>query len=728
MNRSLYVRIFGVVVAALMLLQGAVVPIAAADVSIAAIPSFNITGGGNGHGIGMSQYGAKGAALAGKDYRWILQYFYTDVTIGAWPARDITVILDPAASSTLSYTRPTWTISSGQPGTTLSINGTVHAAGIYVFTGAGSTISVTGGDLVAPLVLTTGALVKAESGDPALLSVKEGTGLYNFANGKYRGTLELAASGSLLRLYNVLPMDDYLKGVVPREMPSGWPAEALKAQAVAARSYAYADSDDIVYCTTMSQAYQGYGAYNSVGVWVGEMSSTNSAVDATAGLVIKAGSLVAQAFFFSSSGGHTANNEDVWVSGSPLNYTRGVPDTYEYLAGSPYAEWTPRKLSGLEIANALRGLSGVPASPTWVTGIVVERALSGHARYVTFHFSNGAAAKITGDSVRSRLGLRSTRFYFSGFPITRIEGPTRYDTAVQAAMLAFPATAPAVVLASGENFPDALAGSGLAGAADGALLLTQKNALPTVVAGELASLKPQTVYIMGGTSAISSAVESAVKSIVPGATIRRFAGVDRYDTARQAAETARTLAPAEKVFVVSGTSWADAASASALAYQKGYPILLVPKSGANAHTDAFLRAARPATVLIAGGTSVIASTADAYLAGVSGGSVTRLAGADRYQTSAAIARYAGLVTNGETMTYNEIYVATGLGYADALTGGMLAGVRGNPLILTATDTCPLGTVAFLQEKKLSISKLWLLGGTGAVSEQGQKALDAVMMQ
>jgi len=727
-NRSLYIRILGVVVATLMLLQGAMIPVAAADVSVAAIPSFDITGGGHGHGIGMSQYGARGAALAGKDYRWIMGHFYTGVAIGPKATSNITVNLDPNASSATSYTRTKWTISNGQVGASLSINGVEHPAGTYVFIASGTSISVTGGDITVPLVLTGTVVVAPLSGDPALLTVAEGTGLYNRPNAKYRGVLKLYSSGSLLRLYNMLDMDDYLKGVVPREMPSSWPAEALKAQAIAARSYAYADSDGVVYCTTMSQAYQGYEAYNSKGERIGEEPSTNSAVSATSGLVIYSGSKVAQAFFFSSSGGHTANNEDVWVGGSPLSYTRGVLDTYEYLASSPYAEWTPRRITGLQIADALRGLSGVPASPTHVTGIVVERAESGHARYVTFHFSNGVAAKITGNLVRSRLGLLSTRFYFSGFPIARIYGPTRYDTAVQAAVRAFPTTATAVVLASGENFPDALAGSGLAGAADGALLLTQKNSLPAVVASELASLKPQTVYIMGGTSAISTAVESAVKSIVPGATIRRFAGADRYDTARQAAETARTLAPAQKVFVVSATSWADAASASALAYQKGYPILLVPKSGANAHTDAFLRATRPTTVLIAGGTSVIASSADAYLAAVSGGTVTRLAGADRYQTSAAIARYAGLVTNGETMTYNAIYVATGLGYADALTGGMLAGVMGNPLILTATDTCPFGTAAFLQEKKLAIGKLWLLGGESAVSDKGLKALDAVMMQ
>ncbi|MBN2404038.1 MAG: cell wall-binding repeat-containing protein [Coriobacteriia bacterium] len=738
MNRSPYIQILGACLAALISLPMTVAPATASDVSTAAIPTFSITGTGYGHGIGLSQYGAQGSAIAGKDYSWIIKHYYTGVTLGTAATKNLKVNLDPDASSPTSYTRQFWTISNGQTGAGLSINGVSYAAGTYVFTASGSVVTVTGANLSTPLVLTGSVTVIPTSGSPALLSVKEATGIYGFANGKYRGKLVLRASSSKIQLLNELDIEDYLKGVVPREMPSSWKAEALKAQSIVARSYAYVDTDATLYCTTSSQAYQGYGAYNSNGVWVGEATTTNNAVAATQGMVVKYDSKVVQTFFFSTSGGHTANVEDVWVpsdgdfaaKAALYPYLRGVSDSYEYLASPGYAPWPSSKeqsLTGLQLADKLRSVSGVPASPTWVTGVSVERVDSGHVRYVTLAFSNGVSVKISGDTVRSKLGMLSTRFYFSGFPIKRIEGESRYDTAVQAARLAFPGTADSVVLASGEDFPDALTGAGLAGAADGALLLTKSGSLPDIVKSTIVALAPKTVYIMGGKSAISSSVESAVKTAAPSATVVRIAGANRYETARLAAEKAHELTPSSKVFVVSSTSWADAASVSALAYAKDYPILLVSASGTSSQTDAYLKTVRPETTIIAGGSAVISTTTDARLAGLTGGAVVRLQGTDRYATSAEVARYSGLVTNGETFTYTDVYLATGLDFADALVGGMLAGANGKPLILTHSDVCPTGTATFLREKKLAISQLWLLGGTGAISEEGLQALDSVMM-
>ncbi len=738
MNRSPYIRILGACLAALISLPMTVAPATASDVSTAAIPTFSVTGTGYGHGIGLSQYGAQGSAIAGKDYSWIIKHYYTGVTIGTAVTKNLKVNLDPDASSPTSYTRQVWTISNGQTGAGLSINGVSYTAGTYVFTASGSVITVTGANLSTPLVLTGSVTVVPTSGSPALLSVKEATGIYGFANGKYRGKLVLRASSSKIQLLNELDIEDYLKGVVPREMPSSWKTEALKAQSIVARSYAYVDTDATLYCTTSSQAYQGYGAYNSKGVWVGEATTTNSAVAATKGMVVKYDSKVVQTFFFSTSGGHTANVEDIWVpsdgdfdaKAAQYPYLRGVSDSYEYLASPGYAPWPSSKeqsLTGLQLADKLRSVSGVPASPTWVTGVSVERVDSGHVRYVTFAFSNGTSVKISGDTVRSKLGMLSTRFYFSGFPIKRVEGDSRYDTAVQAARLAFPGTADSVVLASGEDFPDALTGAGLAGASNGALLLTRSDSLPDVVKSAMMAFSPSTVYIMGGKSAISAGVEASVKAALPAAKIVRIAGSDRYETARLAAEKVHALSPSSKAFIVNATSWADAASVSALAYAKDYPILLVPVSGSNAQTDAYLKSAQPQTTVIAGGSAAVAVAAESRIAALTGGAVVRLQGADRYETSAAVARYAGLVTNGETFTYTDVYLATGLEFADALVGGMLAGFNGKPLILTHSDFCPTGTATFLREKKLVISQLWLLGGTGAISEEGLQALDSVMM-
>jgi Sporulation protein and related proteins len=195
-------------------------------------------------------------------------------------------------------------------------------------------------------------------------------------------------------------------------------------------------------------------------------------VNDTVDQVVKYGSRVVCTYFYSQSGGHTANVEDVWVpedgdlaaKAAVYPELRGVPDPYEHLASPPYSPWPPgqeKTYTGLELSAKLQGISGVPTASVFVTGISVEHVASGHARYVTFTFANGAQVRVTGDTVRSRLGLRSTRFYLTGFPMERIYGNTRYDTAVRVSASAFPSTAPAVVLASGEDYADALTGSAL---------------------------------------------------------------------------------------------------------------------------------------------------------------------------------------------------------------------------------------------------------------------------
>src|SRR5205823_1138865 len=135
-------------------------------------------------------------------------------------------------------------------------------------------------------------------------------------------------------------------GVVPREMPSAWEAEALKAQAVAARSYAlanlHAGGSFDVYSDTRSQVYGGIAA---------EQPSTNDAVAATAGEVVLYDGDVADTLFFSTSGGRTASIEDVWPRAEPQPYLVAVPDPYD--TASPYHNWT-QTITGSTLARQLR--------------------------------------------------------------------------------------------------------------------------------------------------------------------------------------------------------------------------------------------------------------------------------------------------------------------------------------------------------------------------------------
>lgn len=146
----------------------------------------------------------------------------------------------------------------------------------------------------------------------------------------YRGRIEIGrySKSSTLTAVNVVGIEDYLYGVVPCEMVTSWEMEALKAQAVCARSYAYAidkrnetfnaENGYALYDTTKSQVYKGYNYENE---------RTNTAVDETKGLMIYFRDNVVKAYFYSTSGGHTANCEDVWDV--PLTYFRGVSDNTE---------------------------------------------------------------------------------------------------------------------------------------------------------------------------------------------------------------------------------------------------------------------------------------------------------------------------------------------------------------------------------------------------------------
>ncbi len=155
-----------------------------------------------------------------------------------------------------------------------------------------------------------------------------GTSVGKLSNGiSYRGSFSLAPNGSSIQIVNYLDMEDYLKGVVPNEMPASWHKEALKAQAIAARSYAA--NMMLLTTTATSQVYRGYS---------GEDGRSNIAIQETAGLLVKYNGKPIQTFFFSTSGGKTANVGDVWNSDQKnFPYLVSVDDPYET---SIYKDWS----------------------------------------------------------------------------------------------------------------------------------------------------------------------------------------------------------------------------------------------------------------------------------------------------------------------------------------------------------------------------------------------------
>lgn len=210
-----------------------------------------------------------------------------------------------------------------------------------------------------------------------------------FVNGvPYRGAIELHSRMGRLLVVNVVTMDEYLSGVVPCEISSGWNVEALRAQAVAARSYAYyhiMNGTDPLYdlnATNRSQVYRGAGV---------ETERTNRAVRDTSGQVVAHNNRPILAFFHSTCGGGTVDNDKVW-SGQALEYLRGV--RCEYCSASPHYSWED-KLTLYEIRHHL-GKKYVGVGP--ITGISFKKD-GGRVNHVTIEHKNGIV-RLSGNDFR----------------------------------------------------------------------------------------------------------------------------------------------------------------------------------------------------------------------------------------------------------------------------------------------------------------------------------------
>jgi stage II sporulation protein D len=235
-----------------------------------------IRGAGFGHGIGMSQYGAYGYALEGAGYAGILRHYYRGTQLGSAPSRAVRVLLQPVDP----YIRVRGATSIG--------GRRLNPARTYVAKRSGAGIVVTNSR--GRRVGRFGQVVEFRAADPIRLL---GPALNYVTSGLYRGSIEVRVDGGGVTAINELDMDSYIRGVVAGEMPSTWPLEALKAQAVAARTYALAtrktDGAFDQYPDTRSQVYRGV---------TGESVRSDSAVRATAGRVLTSAGVPAVTYYF----------------------------------------------------------------------------------------------------------------------------------------------------------------------------------------------------------------------------------------------------------------------------------------------------------------------------------------------------------------------------------------------------------------------------------------------
>jgi stage II sporulation protein D len=330
---------------------------------------FVVSGRGWGHGVGMSQYGAYGQALAGRTYGQILAHYYTGTAIGKTGRKEVRVLLTEG--------RRAVTISSTLP--------------FFATDATGATFKLPKG----ALTLRADLQLPSESGPVApvqpLVLRPAKKGVLGLDGRLYRGKLEVVPQGGFLRVVNVAALESYLQGVVAGEVPYSWPAEALKAQAVAARSYALASlvkgKPFDLYSDARSQVYLGVA---------GEKASTTQAVTATAGEVVLYGGKVATTYYFSTSGGKTASAADVFGFNVPYLISR--PDPWDKL--SPYHRWGPVLLGARTVQSKL----GIDARVVDATGTATP---SGRLRALVVKTASGAES-VPASLVRTALGLRST--------------------------------------------------------------------------------------------------------------------------------------------------------------------------------------------------------------------------------------------------------------------------------------------------------------------------------
>jgi stage II sporulation protein D len=362
----------------------------------AAAGRLTIRGAGFGHGVGMSQYGALGLAEHGAGYAAILAHYYSGTALGVTdPGRPVRVLLQSTPTVRFS--------GAARAGTrTLSPERTYLARArgggqVALLSARGRRIAVFAGPL------------QVEGADGTLvLGGRAGNG---HSNGRYRGLLELrpAILGGL-DVVNQVTLEDYVRGVVAWESPSAWPLEALKAQAVAARTYAITTRRGGAfdqYPDTRSQMYGGMAA---------ETPSTDRAVAETGGQVVTYAGLPVVTFFFSTSGGRTENVENTALGTTPRPWLKSVDDPYDSV--SPRHTWKPTTLTLRRARVRLGGL--VKGS---LKGIqVVRRGRSPRIVLADVVGSRGRT-RVSGATLRARLGLFDTWAYFTTIGVRRVPAP-----------------------------------------------------------------------------------------------------------------------------------------------------------------------------------------------------------------------------------------------------------------------------------------------------------------
>ena len=301
----------------------------------------------------------------------------------------------------------------------------------------------------------------------------------------------------------------------------------------------------------------------------------------------------------------------------------------------------------------------------------------------------------------------------AGFKWARLFGAGRYETMASIVQQSFP-DAECAVVASGENYPDALVASSVAGANDAPIVLSQRDQLTADARSELSRLGVSEVIIMGGNAAVSEKVQGDIEAM--GITCTRIAGNDRQGTSIEALSALAQNQP-ELLVVATGLNFADTLSIGPLCYANGYPMVLTgwDKKLSEEQIAAIHEVDSISDILIVGGSNAVSDEVESQLADFS---VERIAGNDRYETSRMIAEYEE--ANG--MDTQTVTVASGTNFPDALAGSAFCGLNNSIMLLTDPRNTNLTAVSFLrnQGRGSAVENGYILGGAAAVSQDVYK--------
>lgn len=294
----------------------------------------------------------------------------------------------------------------------------------------------------------------------------------------------------------------------------------------------------------------------------------------------------------------------------------------------------------------------------------------------------------------------------------RIGGATRYDTAVSISQNGWNSTSEYAIIASGQDFGDALSAAPLAKKYNAPILLASRDNLDNQagkakLSGELSRLKVKKAFLIGGTGAISTEVEKAIKD--KGIEVERVAGKDRYDTS---IEIAKRVGVTNGIVLTTGDDFTDALTMAPIAASKGMPIILVPKNGITTEIKNYIEANKniPKTYVVGDNNLIEDETVKEF------SNIERISGEDEYKRNLNI-----LDKFAKDFDYNTVYLTSRSGFADALSGSALASLTTSPVILVKEGS-QSEVQSYLKDKLETIGQVNVLGGDGVVSNTTLEAI------